>query len=440
MVHHQMKNHSFVLFMAVILIVSMLGGVFVSPAYAQGGDSVPVKYFGADGSLIRQDLISPGETIPTPPTAPKVAGKAFSHWYLVDDQLNGNNKLVYDFCMPVQSALNLRALYVDLPTLDESAAEEQAKSEKTKESETLISEAEVDTFLVLFYNQDGTLLHEMAGVKGSPVEKPEQNPQQAGQVFSHWYLVDEHLQGDAFLPYDFERAITGPTYLRAQYLPQQQEPQISENPENEDAVFQNIAEEAAVQFSVALAVEGGQVQDGAYQALLTGADLPEAGIAVANVGEEFPFPELRFTAEDAGTHVFQVEALVEEPLPFHTYDLRVQEVQVEVLVEENGHVTAFAGYPQGADHLLITHSVQTLVPTVHVYANILPGQTIQHGDVVVFTAELEGCGESPRIQWQYSPDNQTWTDIAGGDSARLSIQITPSNAAGYWRAAVTITD
>ena len=263
-----------------------------------------------------------------------------------------------------------------------------------KENQTLISETEVNTFLVRFYDQDDTLLHEIPGVKGRPVEKPEQNPQQAGQIFSHWYLVDKHLEGDSLEPYDFERAITGLTYLKAKYLPYQEELQIPEDKENEthenpeelpiespenqdnhdilkeslNEDFDNtkksdITKEIVVQLSVVLTVEGGQVSDGAYQVLLTGGELPETGITVANEGEEFPFPELVFTAEDEGTHVFQVEALVEEPLPLHTYDLNKYEVLVEVIVEEEGQVAANVIYPQEADHLLISHSVREKHPS-----------------------------------------------------------------------------
>ncbi|MGI6578821.1 MAG: hypothetical protein ACOX3H_01030 [Saccharofermentanales bacterium] len=414
-----------------------------------------------------------------------------------------------------------------IPVPDEDSAEllTVQKAEET-EAETLISETEVNTFLVRFYDQDDTLLHEVSGVKGSPVEKPVEDPQQEGCVFSYWYLVDKHLQGDDLLPYDFEQKITGLTYLKAKYLPEQEDPipedlpenapedlpenasedlpgdtpedtpenlpedlseditentpvdtpvdkpedmpedlsedttenapedtpkdlpedlpenlseDISnENPENSEEL--NIEQKAVVRLSVKLSVEGEEIQDGAYRALLTGSDLPEAGVAVSNEGEKFPFPELVFTAEDAGIHVFQIEALVEDPLPLHTYDLSKHEVRVEIIVEEDNQVTARVNYPQGADHLLIAHSVQTNSPTVRVYVNLKPGQIIDYGDEVIFTAKMENCGESPRIQWQYSSDNRTWTDIAGADDTELSVLITPSNATGYWRVSVTVTD
>jgi hypothetical protein len=214
----------------------------------------------------------------------------------------------------------------------------------------------------------------------------------------------------------------------------------SADEESEEEAEKVPAEEALVRLSVALAVEGEEAQDGAYQALLTGGNLPEEGIAVANAGDQFIFPELAFTAQDAGTHVFLVQALVQESLPLHSYDLRAQEIRVEVLADENGHVTALVSYPLEADYLLIAHSVQTRVPTARVHANLQPGQIINYGDEVVFSAEINDCGQSPRIQWQYSPDNENWTDIAGGNDVTLSVQITPSNASGYWRVIVTMGD
>lgn len=435
----------------------------------------------------------------------------------------------------------------DIPVPDEDSAELLTVQEAEEtEAETLISETEVNTFLVRFYDQDDTLLHEVSGVKGSPVEKPVEDPQQEGCVFSYWYLVDKHLQGDDLLPYDFEQKITGLTYLKAKYLPEQEDPSpedlpedtpedlpedlpeetpedlpedtpedtpedmpedlsedttentsgdlpgdtpedmpedtpkdlpedlpgdtpedlpgdtpkdlpedtpkdlpedlpenLSEDISNENHEISeelNIEQKAVVRLSVKLSVEGEEIQEGAYRALLTGSDLPEAGVAVSNEGEKFPFPELVFTAEDAGIHVFQIEALVEEPLPLHTYDLSKHEVRVEIIVEEDNQVIARVNYPQGADHILIAHSVQTNSPTVRVYVNLKPGQIIDYGDEVIFTAKMEDCGESPRIQWQYSSDNLTWTDIAGADDTELSVLITPSNATGYWRVSVTVTD
>lgn len=349
--------------------------------------------------------------------------------------------------------------------------------EPREEDQTLLSETEVNTFLVRFYDGDDTLLREVSVAKGSPAEKPEKDPKQAGQVFSHWYLVDKNLRGDARLRYDFKQAIMGPTCLKAQYLPadepaaeepvaeeqvmedpavegpetdepvaeettqqETQTPDDPEGPQDEQEALRDAAEKAVVRLSVALTVEGGQASDGAYHARLTGPSLPETGVTVANEGERFSFPEMSFTAKDVGVHVFRVQALVQEPLPLHTYDLHVQEVQVEVHADETGRLTAVANYPQGADHLTIAHSVQAQTPTVRVYANLEPGQIIAYGDEVIFSAEMEHCGQSPRIQWQYSPDNQNWADIAGGNGLRLPVRITPSNAAGYWRVAVTITD
>lgn len=415
MKHHQLSKKAFALFTVVVLIFSVHVGILVLPTYANEVSGAPVNFCEADEPLEKADTSEPFDKTKAEPT------------------------------------------------------EGMKPPAVAEERGTLVSEIEVNTFLVRFYDQDGTLLHEVTGVKGSAIEEPEHDPQQEGLVFSHWYLVDENLQGDAPLPYDFEQAITGLTYLKAQYLPEQQEldpaeDSSEESPIAEDAIentaneastqespenseeepielsepSQDNNEEARIQLSVILAVEGEEIQDGAYQALLTGEDLPEEGLMVANVGEAFFFPELVFTAGDVGTHFYYIEALVEEPLPLHTYDLKKQEVRVDVLVQQDGHVNALVSYPEGADHLLIVHSVNK--PTVRVYVNLLPGQIINYGDEVVFTAKMEGCGEFPRIQWQYSPDNETWTDIAGGTNAELAVLITPSNATGYWRVAVTITD
>jgi hypothetical protein len=358
---HQMKTKSsLLLFVALILVVSVLGGALAAPTYAQGETDVTVKFFGADGSLLKEDPAVLGEPIASPPDVPKLPEQTFAYWYVVDDQLNGNPSEAYDFSLPVQSSMNLFALYLPLPMPEETVTGEQPH----------VDESGID-------------------------------------------LPDDSISTEE------KEALNSETNV---------------NTSGSDK------EEVAVRLSVDLAVEGEEIEDGAYQALLTGANLPEAGITVSNVGESFPFPELVFTAEDVGTHVFYIEALAEEPLPLHTYDLERYEVLVEVLEQQDGQITALVSYPQEADCLLITHSVESKSPTVRVYTNVQPGRTINYGDEVVFTAEIENCGESPHLQWQYSSDNETWTDIAGGNGNTFSVLITPSNATGYWRVTVTITE
>ena len=90
--------------------------------------------------------------------------------------------------------------------------------------------------------------------------------------------------------------------------------------------------------------------------------------------------------------------------------------------------------------VLIENAVTRPQSLVRVYANIKRGQTMKLGDPVRLTAETINCGENPRFQWQFSPDNITWTDVPGATASTLDIQLSAGNAAGYWRVGVTITD
>lgn len=81
-----------------------------------------------------------------------------------------------------------------------------------------------------------------------------------------------------------------------------------------------------------------------------------------------------------------------------------------------------------------------VVPLAKVHVNLPAEGTIAVGDEIRFTADLEGCGNSPWIQWQYSEDGVTWRDIPGANGISLDIVLTPANSHSHWRAAVTITD
>lgn len=432
-----MRNRYPVLLILILLVVALQGGVLSSPAYAH-------------------------EVIP--PSEMSSPDDSYDQWVLT--ALGAASEAGKSIAAGCADTKRTGSQFPDNVKLADAEAE----------NGILLSETPVNSFLVRFYDQDGELFYELPAIRGEQVEEPEEKPEWEGQLFAYWYLVDEELEGDVLQPYDFESAITGLTYLRAHFVPEEaepdredvpeqgsvsepgQDPQIPDETESADeavldghdgAVQDNREEaapgEAAVQLAVILAAENEEVLDGICQVLLTGGRLPEEGITVANVGREFPFPELVFTAEDEGTHIYQVTVLEDEPSLPHTSDLDSevmdsQELSIEVLVTGDGQVTTVVNYPDGADHLLIGVELETLLPIVRIYVNLQPGQLIDYGDEVVFTAKMENCGESPRIQWQYSPDNENWTDIAGADESELAIQITETNAAGYWRVTVTITD
>lgn len=457
---------------------------------------VLVRYYGADEKLIREDKVVIGQAPPLSPLAPTVEGQVFVHWYLVNDKLSGNSSLKYDFNLPVRGGINLRALYVastpaaeefvkeepkaeteETPVVDDPAVKEPVEEagEATAADDPTAEEAEVKTEEapmvddsaveeseeeaeevpaadVLVVEEPVEEAEETPADDAPAVEEPEAETKEAPTADAPAVeeLVEEAEETPAVddpaseqLEEEAEEAPAADASTGEEPVEEVEETPADDAPvaeASEEEAEEVPAEEALVRLSVALAVEGEEAQDGAYQALLTGGNLPDEGIAVTNIGDQFIFPELAFTAQDAGIHVLLVQTLVQEPLPLHSYDLRAQEIRVEVLADENGHVTALVSYPLEADYLLIAHSVQTRVPTARVHANLQPGQIINYGDEVVFSAEINDCGQSPRIQWQYSPDNENWADIAGGNDVTLSVQITPSNASGYWRVIVTMGD
>ena len=61
-------------------------------------------------------------------------------------------------------------------------------------------------------------------------------------------------------------------------------------------------------------------------------------------------------------------------------------------------------------------------------------QPLHFGDIVTLIATLQGYDNIDyTIQWQQSPDNITWYDIAGANGLTYSITITTDNFEDYWR-------
>ncbi len=63
------------------------------------------------------------------------------------------------------------------------------------------------------------------------------------------------------------------------------------------------------------------------------------------------------------------------------------------------------------------------------------------GDTAHFKAILEGYdGLQYTMQWQYSPDDITWTDIPNETKATMDVVVTPENNIVYWRILVYVED
>ena len=63
------------------------------------------------------------------------------------------------------------------------------------------------------------------------------------------------------------------------------------------------------------------------------------------------------------------------------------------------------------------------------------------GDTAHFKAELEGYdGLDYTLQWQYSPDKETWYDITGETNDKMDVVVTEENNDVYWRILVYVEE
>lgn len=95
--------------------------------------------------------------------------------------------------------------------------------------------------------------------------------------------------------------------------------------------------------------------------------------------------------------------------------------------------------PANARLMAIIEDELNAARSVSIYA-AYEGDTLSFGDAVTLIAVLNGYESTVyELQWQVSPDDQAWTDVAGETAASYAFTIDESNYTCYWRVAVTIT-
>lgn len=66
---------------------------------------------------------------------------------------------------------------------------------------------------------------------------------------------------------------------------------------------------------------------------------------------------------------------------------------------------------------------------------------LHFGDAATLCAVLHGYDNvTYTLQWQYSKDNVTWTDVKDAVGKTLSLTVTEDNYLNYWRVLVTVSD
>jgi hypothetical protein len=73
------------------------------------------------------------------------------------------------------------------------------------------------------------------------------------------------------------------------------------------------------------------------------------------------------------------------------------------------------------------------IPTVTVSSST---STAIRGSVVQLTANISGA-PTPHVQWQYSRDGLSYSNVSGANSLKYGVTITAVNSGWYWRAVAT---
>lgn len=95
--------------------------------------------------------------------------------------------------------------------------------------------------------------------------------------------------------------------------------------------------------------------------------------------------------------------------------------------------------PANAHLLALIEDELNAARSVSIYA-AYDGDTLSFGDEVTLIAVLNGYENTAyALQWQTSPDDQAWEDVAGETAASYTFVIGEANYTHFWRVAVTIT-
>lgn len=126
--------------------------------------------------------------------------------------------------------------------------------------------------------------------------------------------------------------------------------------------------------------------------------------------------ETEAEAEAEGTEATEAEAIEAEATPAEAVEL-----------------------PTNARLMAIIEDELNAARSVSIYA-AYEGDTLSFGDEVTLIAVLNGYESTAYdLQWQVSPDDQAWTDVAGETAASYTFTIGEANYTHFWRVAVTIT-
>ncbi len=347
----------------------------------------------------------------------------------------------------------------------------------------LVSETPVTAYLVRFFDMNNKEIKQVSVQKGSTIDFPEA-PEMAGFEFKHWFLVNDKFEGDSDVKFDEKQTVQAALRLKTFYhveTPALETP-ISESRSTPEMTTSTNSNDVIITPNTSADSENSASTEPSLTNATAAETNPETEIVeiqptmvnlAANVtlsGKSIEDQQFFFELKDEQGQVLQTVSneadgkIVFAPIVLDraesdqiqsffinqqkgadkniVYDETILPVQVRFSVDTDAAMTAVIEYPKTAQFLNIYQAPTPIAPTpmIKLYTNVTPGQKLAFGDEIEFSAELSDCGDAPLIQWQFSPDNVHWQNIAGANDSTLTILLTPQNCFGYWRAGVTITN
>ncbi len=138
--------------------------------------------------------------------------------------------------------------------------------------------------------------------------------------------------------------------------------------------------------------------------------------------------------DENGNPVATVPAGQETPVAYE------KDENGNLVLDENGNPIVTESIPADSDK--ISTLVDELDPnrTIDIYVSWNGGEA-KFGNTATLIAVLNGYGNNQcSIQWQTSPDDASWSNVADGSSTRLDVVVTEDNYLDYWRVVVTVAD
>ena len=138
--------------------------------------------------------------------------------------------------------------------------------------------------------------------------------------------------------------------------------------------------------------------------------------------------------DENGDPIFEVAEGEDVPVDFE------RDENGNLILDENGNPIPTKFVPYGAAKIYTVEDLLEPNSHIDIYASIDDPENFAFGDQMKLTAVVYGYDKlTYTLQWQTSPDDETWEDIEGETGEFMYVTVTEENLSDFFRVSLTVT-